>query len=134
MGNTMWKTIKLKTKAAWTRMKSWALAILVALGLVVALPIEAGPISFTWTNPVQNTDGTPFDPATELAEIRLYCNGDLTPTFVSPGSANALDAITAPGTYVCYATAVNIEGTESAPSNTATKVVLSAPPNPPVLD
>ena len=127
-------TIKSKLKSTWNRFKGWMLSILVALGLIVAIPTEAGPISFTWTNPVQNTDGTAFDAATELAEIRLYCNGDTVPTFVSPGSANALDAITAPGTYVCYATAVNIEGTESAPSNTATKVVLSAPPNPPVLD
>jgi len=127
-------TIKSKVKSTWNRFKGWMLSILVALGLIVAIPTEAGPISFTWTNPVQNTDGTAFDAATELAEIRLYCNGDTVPTFVSLGSANALDAITAPGTYVCYATAVNIEGTESAPSNTATKAVLSAPPNPPVLD
>jgi len=127
-------TIKSKVKSTWNRFKGWMLSILVALGLIVAIPTQAGPISFSWTNPTQNEDGTLFDAPTEQLEIRLYCNGDTVPTFVSPGAAVALDVITAPGTYTCFATAVNLEGTESAPSGTVTKVVLNAPPNPPTLD
>ena len=129
----MWNTIKVKTKNAYNRFKGWVLALLISLGLV-AIPAMAGPISFTWTNPTQNEDGTAFDAATELLEIRIYCNGDPAPYFVSPGAAVSLDVITTPGTYVCFARAVNLEGTESQNSGTVTKVVLSSPPNPPILD
>ena len=127
---------KARTKArkAWTRTKAWVYGILVALGLVVAMPTVAGPISFSWTNATTRTDGTVFDPATEQAEIRLYCNGDASPTFTSPGDANVLDAIVAPGTYTCYATTVDTDGVESMASNTVVKVVEKAPPNPPVLN
>ena len=129
----MWNTIKVKTKSAYNRFKGWVLALLVSLGLV-AIPVLAAPISFSWTNATQNEDGTAFDAATEQLEVRIYCNGDTTPTFVSSGSANALDAITLPGTYTCFARTVNLEGTESADSNTVTKVVLSSAPLPPVLN
>ena len=120
-------------KKLWNRFKVWVYGLLIAIGLITVPMVMAGPIGFTWTNPTQNTDGTLFDAATEQAEIRIYCNGDATPTFVSLGAATALNEITSPGTYTCFATAVNVEGTESGPSNTVTKVVLSAPPNPPVL-
>jgi len=128
----MWQRFKCKTKRAWNRFKAWFYGILVALGLVVALPTVAGPISFSWTNATQRTDGSVFDAATEQAEIRLYCNGDL--AFTSPGDANVLDAIVAPGTYKCYATTVDTDGVESMASNTVVKVVEKAPPNPPVLN
>jgi hypothetical protein len=112
--------------------KKWWLAVLLALGFAV-IPAGAGTISFTWTNATQNEDGTVFDPATEQMEVRIYCNGDTTPTFVSPGASAALDVITTPGTYTCVARTVNMEGTESADSNEATKVVLRSAPLPPVL-
>lgn len=126
--------LKQKAKAAWVKVKSWWVAILVSLGLLVSIPVGAGPISFSWTNPTQNVDGTTFDPATELAEIRIYCNGDTTPTFVSLGALESLADNVPPGTYTCYATAVNNDGAESGPSNSVTKVVERAPPNPPVLN
>lgn len=121
-------------KRAWNKTKAWVYALLVALGLIVAVPVGAGAMNFSWTNPTQNVDATPFDPATELAEIRIYCNGDTTPTFVSVGDAVSLEVIVEPGTYVCYATAFSIYGQESGPSGEVTKVVERAPPNPPVLN
>jgi|VirMetMinimDraft_7_1064189.scaffolds.fasta_scaffold02481_3 hypothetical protein len=119
-------------KKQWNKAKKWWLAVLLALGFAV-IPAGAGTISFTWTNATQNEDGTVFDPATEQMEVRIYCNGDTTPTFVSPGASAALDVITTPGTYTCVARTVNMEGTESADSNEATKVVLRSAPLPPVL-
>ena len=119
-------------KKHWNKAKKWWLAVLLALGFAV-IPAGAGTISFTWTNATQNEDGTVFDPATEQMEVRIYCNGDTTPTFVSPGASAALDVITTPGTYTCVARTVNMEGTESADSNEATKVVLRSAPLPPVL-
>lgn len=119
-------------KKQWNKAKKWWLAMLLALGFAV-IPAGAGTISFTWTNATQNEDGTVFDPATEQMEVRIYCNGDTTPTFVSPGDSAALDVITTPGTYTCVARTVNMEGTESADSNEATKVVLRSAPLPPVL-
>ena len=131
----MWKRFKAKVKRAWGQFKTWFYGILISLGLVVAMPTVAGPISFGWTNATERTDGTVFDPATEQAEIRLYCNGDTDPTFVSLGDANALDVITAPGIYDCYATTVDTDGVESITiSNRVIKIVEKAPPNPPVLN
>jgi len=130
----MKKWIKTKFHNGWIRAKRWWVALLVALGLIVAVPALAGMLSLSWTNPEQRTDGTAFDAATEQAEIRIYCNGDTSPTFVSPGDADAMDQITAASEYTCYATALDTDGQESDPSNTVTKTVLPARPNPPVLD
>ena len=124
--------MKIWMKKQWNKAKKWWLAVLLALGFAV-IPAGAGTISFTWTNATQNEDGTVFDAAAEQMEVRIYCNGDTTPTFVSPGASAALDVITTPGTYTCVARAVNMEGTESADSNEATKVVLRSAPLPPVL-
>ena len=125
--------MKKRLKKAWEKIKAWFLAVLVGLGLVSA-PLLAGQIGFTWQNASTRVDGTPFDPATEQAEIRIYCNGDTSPTFTSTGAAEALSAITVPGTYTCHATTVDTDGQESAPSASVTKTVLRALPNPPVLN
>lgn len=128
------KSIKAWFRKTWAKIKKWVYGILAALGLVVAMPTVAGPISFSWINATQRIDGSVFDPGTEQAEIRLYCNGDIAPTFTSPGDANVLDAIVAPGIYTCYATTVDTNGVESMASNTVVKVVEAAPANPPVLN
>lgn len=125
--------MKVWFKRQWNKLKTWVYGLFVAFGLIVTVPLMAGPISFSWTNAVERTDGTVFDPATEQAEVRLYCNGATSPTFVSPGDANVLDSVTAPGTYTCYATTVDVDGVESFASNSVTKVVEKAPPKPPVL-
>ena len=130
----MWTTFKTKVQSMWARIRAAFISVLVALGLMVAIPAGAGPINFSWTNPTQNVDGTVFDPATELAEIRLYCNGDTTPTFISVGPVTSFGSDVPPGTYTCYATAFSVYGQESGPSNTVVKVVERAPPNPPVLN
>lgn len=125
--------IKKKTAALFNRFRAWLLAFLIAIGLI-ALPVLAGTIQFTWTNAIERADGTPFDAATEQAEIRLYCNGDTSPTFISPGAATATaEIIVAAGEYTCYATTVDMDGQESDPSNIVTKTVLAAIPAPPTL-
>ncbi len=131
---TIWRRTKRKVIRVWNRFKAWIYGILVALGLVVAVPIQAGPIHIEWTNAITRTDGSVFDPATEQAEIRIYCNGDISPTFTSLGDANVLDEITAPGTYDCYGTTVDTDGVESMASNRVIKIVEKAPPNPPLLN
>ena len=127
-------TLKERVKKLWSKTKAFFVSILVALGLLTALPVGAGDISFGWTNPTLNTDGTVFDPATELAEVRIYCNGATTPTFTSLGALESLSDTVPPGTYTCYATAYDTSGKESGPSNTVTKIVEKAPPNPPILN
>ena len=120
-------------KTLWVKTRAWFVALLVAVGLMT-LPAMAGPISFSWTNATENVDGTPFDAATEQMEVRIYCNGDPSPYFVAPGAQASLEVITTPGTYTCFARTVNMDNIESADSNTVTKIVLAAAPNPPVLN
>lgn len=122
-----------KLKKIWHKIKAWFISILVGIGLISA-PILASTIGFEWTNATTRVDGSAFDPATEQAEIRIYCNGDTTPTFVSDGAATALNEIVLPGTYTCYATTLDTSGQESGPSAEVTKVVAPALPNPPVLN
>ena len=126
----MWTKVKLKLAQA----KAWLIALLVSIGLLALPVVVAGPIGFTWTNPTLNVDGTVYNPATDQLEIRIYCNGDTTPTFVSSGVAEAFSTEVPPGTYTCYATAVNVDNVESGPSNTVTKVVEMPAPEPPVLN
>lgn len=117
----------------WARFKKLVYSILLALGLVAAPILYAGVLPLEWTNAVERIDGTTFDPATEQAEIRIYCNGVPTPMFVSTGAATSLTEIVPAGNYTCYATTVDTDGQESFPSNEITKTVTKALPNPPVL-
>lgn len=125
-------------KKFWLRFKKWAIGILIALGLVsVPFIVGAGSKDFSWTNPTQNTDGSVFDAATELKEIRIYCtNTDtnvLEPMITSVGVATTYTAEFSSGNYSCYATAVSIEDAESFASNTVTFTIDPLIPNPPVL-
>ena len=135
-------------KKSWQKMKAWVYALLVAIGIVSGGLALAVPVGYSWTNPTQNTDGSPFDAATEQAEVRLYCGVDPvafvpeTPsavqsestTAVSPGDATDLVVDLLPGTHVCFATVFDIYGYESGPSGTVTKIVERFPPSPPVLN
>lgn len=140
------KRIKLAIANAWRRFRVWGVSILVALGLVtVAL---AGTKYFAWTNPTQNTDGSVFNPATDQAETRIYCGisptafvaetptspQTETPKVVSPGNSESVSVEFLPGSYSCFATVVNVDGYESAPSNVTTFTIEPKIPNPPVLN
>lgn len=126
-------------KRQWLRIKGWAIGILVAIGLI-SVPImgTAGAKDFSWTNPVENTDGSVFNPAVDQREARLYCtdtsDGSQVPVIVVPGAATAHTENFPTGEYQCYATVVSNEGAESFPSNTITFTVDPLIPNPPVLN
>ena len=126
--------LKDKLKKLWSKLKTWTLALLVSIGILVLPTVVAGPIGFSWENPTRNIDGSVYNPVTDQLEIRIYCNGDTSPTFVSQGDGTSFSADVPPGTYTCYATAVNIDNVESGPSNTVTKVVEMPAPEPPVLN
>ncbi len=139
--------MKIWMKKQWLRFKSWVYGILAALGIVVGGLALAVPVDYSWTNPTQNTDGSVFDPATELAEIRIYCEVDPagfvpetptvsqseTPKAVSLGDATGYTIDHLPGTHSCFATAFDVYGYESSPSGVSVKVVERFPPNPPDL-
>ena len=90
-----------------------------------------------WTNPTANTDGSPFDAATELAETRVSClesNATVPAVFVELGFATSIDIDFVPGRHECWATSVHVNGNESAPSNLIAFTIDPPPlptPNPP---
>ncbi|HEX7075767.1 MAG TPA: hypothetical protein VF226_17150, partial [Hyphomicrobiaceae bacterium] len=52
----------------------------VVLTLICAPALAQGTATLTWELPDQYTNGDPLDPATDLAEIRVYANGALLAT------------------------------------------------------
>ena len=124
--------LKEKIKFAWLRAKKWVIGIMIALGIVAAPIALSAPKDFTWTNATQRVDGSPF-PAAELAETRIYCDGNATPVVTVVDGSQAATVEFTVGSHSCYATHVDTDGQESDPSNTVTFVVTPARPNPPVL-
>jgi hypothetical protein len=136
-------------KKQWLRFRRWIVAVGVTLGLITAPIVMAVAKDFSWTNPTQRVDGTVYDPATEQAEIRIYCDIDFpafnpqtagasssdVPVGVSPGASTTLtvDGL-AFGNHECGATSVDIYGEESFMSGLVTFVVTPAKPEPPVLN
>lgn len=127
----MWKRMRSKTIDMWSKFKFWVYALLVSVGVIIALPAAAVTVEFTYTRATEYTDLTPM-PIAEIAETRLYCNGTLIATEL--GADESFNPDMTPATYDCYATHIDIYGRESNPSNTVQKVVLPGLPNPPVLD
>ena len=129
----MLSRIKARLALLWARFKKLVVAFLIAIGLISVPIVLAGTLDLSWTNAVERIDGTAFDATTEQFGIKIYCNGDTDPTFVSAGASTSLSEIVPPGDYECYATTVDIDGLESFASNTITKTVERALPNPPIL-
>lgn len=98
-----------------------------------AQPSQPKPVHLTWTPPTTNTNGTPL---TNLAGFRVYWGTapSLFPNSVSlanPGlTAYDVSGLTIGQTYFFVVTALASTGAESAFSNTASKVVEAALPNP----
>lgn len=126
-----WNRAKARTARTWNRFKAWGYGILVALGLVVAIPIEAIEMTVTYTRATEYSDGTPM-PLSDIAESRLYCDGALVAT--EPGADQDWNPDMAPGTYQCYGTHYDIYDRESIPSNMIQRTVVPGLPNPPILD
>lgn len=143
-------------KAQWARFKAWILGGLAAIGITLGtLTVATAAVTFSWTLPTSNTDGTALDPA-QIVETRIYCDIDpavFTPqTQTAPASHAADLAVPGPGTvgqldlpfgrHDCFATVLaqytdaqeNTAFVESGPSNIATKIVAPPQPAPPVFE
>lgn len=95
-------------------------------------------LTLSWTNASQYEDSTPIE-AGDLASVRLECANNLTPTVLVIDQTVAANGeglaqtqvfagvVPTPGTYICYGWSIVTDGTESAPSNPATKKYLGVP-------
>jgi len=115
----------------WLKMKAWVYGILVALGLMAGPILYAEIVNFTYTPATERVDGSPLALA-DIAFTRLYCDGSL--TVEEPGADSGFNPDLGLGSHTCYATHVDTNGQESAPSNSVVKVVNPALPGAPVLD
>lgn len=94
--------------------------VLILMALFMAGSAAATTLS--WEPPTTRADGQPLDPATELAEYRLYC-ADLAvvpiPAATAIGSyeVDKTEIFPGYGAYDCALTAVDLEGLESVRSN-----------------
>ena len=127
-----WERFKAWVADKWRRFKKWIMGVLASLGLVSIAVVQG--VDVTYTAATEYEDGTPL-PVEEIAETRLYCNGELVAS--EPGADGAFEGVQAllpVGANQCYGTHVATNAKESQPSNTITVVVLtSSAPNPPVL-
>lgn len=92
--------------------------------------------TIAWSNPAQNTDGTPFDPATQQAGITFVLDG-APAVSVASGAGNSLDvsAVAAfqglkSGNHTLQIDVVTVAGVHSALSGAAT-FLIDAVPNAP---
>ena len=99
-----------------------------ALTVVVPLLLPsislAGSAALDWSNPTQNTDGSPFTDFVST-EIHYGCNGsgNYTDVLIVPAPANSAQITSLPDAGVCYfaARTVNSAGIRSAFSTEASK-------------
>ena len=113
------------------------------LALLLFTPaVFAADVSVSWTQPVQNMDGTAI-PATGPGSIQTNrvqwgtCNGPafgtLIGSFSFPAATSYVVTGLAPAAYCFRAYAINTYGQASAASNVSSKAVDPPTPNPPVL-
>lgn len=109
-----------------------------ALLLLLPLPAAAHDFTFTWDDPTQRTDGSTFDPDTELQSYRLECAGPESATRIIDRAASTpvenhtrryrwRDAVQADGVYECRMLARDTGDRESPWSEVAQAVKVSAP-------
>lgn len=111
----------------------WYLFLLLPSMVFGALPFLP---HFSWQPPTEYVSGDPLDPATDLAEYRLYCDGDTTPIQVVQAPATELvvpKGVFDPGTHTCHLTAVDIALQESDASNSVNFTVAADRPKAPVV-
>lgn len=103
------------------------------LATLLLLPLSAMAATISWTPPNTRTDGQPLDPATELAEYRLYCADVVTPIQASTAGGiyetTKAEILPGYGSWDCHMTAVDLSGLESAPSGS---VVVTWDPSAPM--
>jgi hypothetical protein len=122
-----------------------AVTISAATKFTLTCTAADGQTTLTWTNPTQNTDGTPL---TDHAGTNIYRGTSAANLArvksVGRGISSTTDTSLASGTYLYAATAVNTSSVESDKSATASVVVagsssvasasaaVQSTPNPPV--
>ena len=111
--------------------------LLLAAGPAVAAEFPAD-VTLSWTNASQYTDGTAIE-AGDLTQVRIECyrhDDASTPVMVETRAASGegqsqtetyFGAIERPGTYTCYGYSIVVDGTESDPSNGASKKYIGKP-------
>ena len=119
-----------------------ALSALFVFGTANAATFPAD-LTLSWTNASQYTDGTQIE-AGDLFEVRIDCYRHDDPTTPVLSERRAVTgeglsqsetyvaAIPRPGTYTCYGFSIVVDGTESDPSNGASKKYIGKP-TPPVI-
>ena len=114
-------------------MKLITMLVLVFLSIVA---VDAMAETLTWVPPTTRADGTPLDPATEIAEYQLTCGDTVTtiaPTMPEAGAYELAkhEALPKYGTFDCTMVAVDTDGLRSEPSNSVAVEWVKQPPMPP---
>ncbi len=109
---------------------------LFVLILLTAFAVPALAETLTWEPPTTREDGTPLDPATEIAEYQLTCGDTVTtiaPTMPEAGAYELAkhEALPDYGTFDCTIVAVDTDGLVSEPSNSVAVEWVKQPPMPP---
>ena len=108
--------------------------------LIPGLAFAQFSFTFSWVDPVERTDGTALDPATDLSGYRLQCSGpENAERMVDRAATTAdgnqrvyewTDAVQAGGMYDCRMSAIDTGDRESDWSNTASVPKFAAPSAP----
>ena len=120
-------------------------ALFLLLLLIPGLALAQHTFTFTWTDPTQRTDGSAFDPGTELKSYRLRCEGAENAERIADRSATSQvsgntrryvwsDAVGTSGMYDCKMTALDTGDRESPWSNIASVPKFAAPSAPTDLE
>jgi len=119
--------------------------ILLLLLLFPVVVLAQHTFTFTWTDPVQRTDGTALDPDAELHSYRLHCAGPETvERLVDREATEELDtgerryewtgAVQISGMYECSMTVFDTAERESPSSETVSVPKFAAPSAPTDLE
>lgn len=116
----------------WFDARMFILVIAVAfIAAAYAPAAEAESYMLNWTNPTQYDDGASLDPATDIDEIQIFCDGDALPTYtITTHPTTSLEIDVSPGDHTCYGIVVDNAGIESMQSALLTFNVAPARPNP----
>jgi len=92
---------------------------------IVVTQISTGTATVSWLPPTQNTDGSPL---TDLAGFRIYYGTSVTDAsgsidIANPGITTYVVENLYPATWYFRVRAYSADGTESLPSNTASKTI-----------
>ena len=117
-------------------------AMWLAILLLFSIPVFAADVRVSWTQPVQNVDGSaiPVSGAGSIASNRIEWGSCVGTAFGTAAGSQSIPAATSytvtgldPATYCFRVTATNTYGAASSVSNVAQRIVPPPVPNPPVV-